>query len=227
MKLVQIGPSSCTKNFSCDSAGSGTNSQTAKHAGVIIPKDECNSKISSCSYCAADTLFTGTVVITESCCSVKSNEEQYQNFDTACHESIAPSVSIISSISSVPSSSPSLSINPSLSTMPSPRFKPSSYPSSIAPSNIPTKQIDCSKATHYYPDGDIGGVLSLLTNHACSYPSQNFTMGEDVYRYGPSCCRFNFDTKDCWLWENFSELSGEFLYPCSFGPIVMATQEPS
>ncbi|GFH44333.1 hypothetical protein CTEN210_00807 [Chaetoceros tenuissimus] len=227
---------SCTKDFSCDSAGDGTSSQTAFHVGVIIPENECNSHIGSCKYCAQDTLFTGTVVITESCCSVVSDEEQYKNFDTACSETNAPSVSVIPSPLE-PSLSPSLSIKPSISTMPSPRFKPSALPSFLS-SNSPSKlTIDCTKATHYYPDASMytpkseRGILSPLTNHACTYPGQNFTVGENVYRYGPSCCQYDSDRKECGLWENYSDHEGYFIYPCAFGPAESnnpsATNAPS
>ncbi|GFH44393.1 predicted protein [Chaetoceros tenuissimus] len=93
--------------------------------------------------------------------------------------------------------------------------------------------VDCSIATHYYPDASMHtpknerGSLSPLTNHACTYPDQNTTMYENVYRFGTSCCAYDYSTEQCGLWENdyshgyqyyINKAKGMFLYPCSFGP---------
>jgi hypothetical protein len=91
--------------------------------------------------------------------------------------------------------------------------------------------VDCSKATHYYPEAGMDtpnskrGRISPLTNHACTHPDQNTTIYENVYRYGTSCCAYDFATEQCGLWENdyygytyTNGTKGMFLYPCSFGP---------
>lgn len=93
--------------------------------------------------------------------------------------------------------------------------------------------IDCSTATHYYPEASMDtpkskrGRTSPLTSHACTNPDSNTTLYgySNIYRYGTSCCAFDYATEQCGLWENLPlphyitlGLNGMFLYPCSFGP---------
>lgn len=91
----------------------------------------------------------------------------------------------------------------------------------------PPPPIDCSVFDMYYPSSSMltpaneRDIMRPLTNHACTYEDQNSTsLTGHVSRYGSSCCAYDYETKQCGLWEYemgytyMNEIKGRFIYPC-------------